>query len=94
MLMVVSSRTDDRLGTLRAGEATSAVLLAATDMGSATTPLTQPLEVAQTRSSISDHIVGPQLFPQLLLPVGWAEPGCPDLPPTPRRSLDHVLRQR
>jgi nitroreductase len=94
VLMVLSSRTDDRLGTLRAGEATSAVLLAATDMGLATTPLSQPLEVAQTRSSISDHIVGPQLFPQLLLRIGWAEPGCPNLPPTPRRSLDHVLRQR
>jgi nitroreductase len=83
-----------RLGALRAGEASSAVLLTATDMGLATTPLSQPLEVAHTRDSISEHIVGPQSFPQLLLRVGWPQPGCPQLPPTPRRGLDHVLVER
>jgi nitroreductase len=91
VLMVLSTRHDDHLAALRAGEATSAVLLAATNLGLATTPLGQPIEVAQTRASISEHIVGPHLFPQLLLRVGWAQPGCADLPPTPRRLLDHVL---
>ncbi|MHA6782211.1 Acg family FMN-binding oxidoreductase [Pseudonocardia saturnea] len=91
VLMVLSSRTDDRLGALRAGEATSAVLLVATDQGLATTPMSQPLEVARTRASIAGQIVGPQLFPQLVLRVGWGQPGAPDLPPTPRRGLDHVL---
>lgn len=94
VLMVLSSPCDDRLGALHAGEATSAVLLTAVDMGLATTPLSQPLEVTETRASISDHFVGPQSFPQLLLRVGWPQPGCPDLPPTPRRGLDHVLAQR
>ena len=92
VLMVLSSRSDDRLGALQAGEATSAVLLAATGMGLATTPLSQPLEVTSTRSAISDRIVGPQLFPQLVLRVGWARPGAPDLPPTPRRAVDLVVR--
>lgn len=91
VLMVLSSPGDDRLGALRAGEASSAVLLTATEMGLATTPMSQPLEVPQTRASISDHIIGPQSFPQLLLRVGWPQPGCPELPPTPRRGLDHVL---
>jgi nitroreductase len=94
VLMVLSSPRDDRLGALRAGEATSAVLLTATDMGLATTPLSQPLEVAQTRAAISDHIVGPQSFPQLLLRVGWPQPGCSQLPPTPRRGLDHIVVER
>jgi len=94
VLMALASQRDDRLGALRAGEATSAVLLAATNMGLATTPLSQPLEVAQTRASISAHLVGPQLFPQLLLRVGWAQPGCTELAPTPRRHLDHVLLKR
>jgi nitroreductase len=94
VLMVLASSRDDRLGALRAGEATSAVLLAATNMGLATTPLSQPLEVAQTRAWISAHIVGPQLFPQLVLRVGWAQPGSPELAPTPRRHLDHVLVKR
>jgi nitroreductase len=93
VLTVLSSPSDDRLGALRAGEATSAVLLAAIDMGLATTPLSQPLEVSRTRAAISEHIVGPR-FPQLLLRVGWPQPGCPELPPTPRRSLDHVLVER
>jgi nitroreductase len=93
-LMVLSTPRDDIVAALRAGEATSAVLLAATNMGLATTPLSQPLEVPQTRASIRDHIVGPRLFPQMLLRVGWPQPGCPDLPPAPRRRLEHVLTER
>ena len=92
VLMVLSSRSDDRVGALRAGEAASAVLLAATGMGLATTPLSQPLEVTSTRAAISDRIVGPQLFPQIVLRVGWARPGAPDLAPTPRRGVDLVVR--
>ena len=92
VLMVLSSRTGDRLGALRAGEAISAVLLTATDLGLATTPLSQPLEVASTREAIGAHIVGPQLFPQIVLRVGWAQSGSPDLVPTSRRNIQHVVR--
>ncbi len=92
VLMVLSSHTGDRLGALRAGEAVSAALLTATDLGLASTPLSQPLEVATTRAAISDHIVGPQLFPQIVLRVGWAHPGSPELVPTSRRNIEHVLR--
>lgn len=92
VLMVLSSHTGDRLGALRAGEAISAVLLTATDLGLSSTPLSQPLEVATTRAAISDHIVGPQLFPQIVLRVGWAQPGCPEPAPTSRRNIEHVLR--
>jgi nitroreductase len=92
VLMVLSSRTGDRLGALQAGEATSAVLLTATDLGLATTPLSQPLEVANTREAIGAHIVGPQLFPQIVLRVGWTQSGSPDLVPTSRRNIQHVVR--
>lgn len=92
VLMVLSSRTGDRLGALRAGEAISAVLLAGTDLGLSSTPLSQPLEVASTRAAISEHIVGPQLFPQIVLRVGWAHPGSPEPTPTSRRRIEHVLR--
>jgi nitroreductase len=94
VLMVLCSPRDDRLGALSAGEAASAVLLAATNMGLASTPLSQPLEVAQTRAWIRDRFVGHRLFPYLVLRIGWAQPGCPELPPTPRRSLKFVLRER
>lgn len=93
VLMVLSSRTGDRLGALQAGEAISAVLLTATDLGLATTPLSQPLEVANTRAAISDHIVGPQLFPQIVLRVGWAQPGSSEPTPSSRRNIEHVVRR-
>ncbi|GAA3231108.1 NAD(P)H nitroreductase [Pseudonocardia petroleophila] len=92
VLTVLSAATGDALGTLRAGEATSAVLLAATDLGLATTPLSQPLEVAGTRTAIGRNVVGPQRFPQIVLRVGWAHPDSAALVSTPRRALDHVLR--
>lgn len=90
-LMILASPSDDRLDVLRAGEATSAVLLAATDLGLSTTALSQPLEVARTRASIRG-VLGSNLSPQLVLRVGWPQPGAAELPPTPRRRLDHVTR--
>jgi nitroreductase len=90
-LMILSSPSDDRLDVLRAGEATSAVLLAATELGLSTTLLSQPTEVAQTRSALS-RLVASNLCPQLVLRVGWPQPGAAELPPTPRRRHDHVTR--
>lgn len=94
VLLVLSARTDDHVGTLRAGEATSAVLLAATGLGLATTPLSQPTEVEATRDWIVEHIVGPGVAPQIVIRVGWADPQAADLPPTPRRSVDRVMLRR
>jgi nitroreductase len=91
VLMVLGTAGDDRLSVLRAGEAASAVLLAATSFGLATTPLSQPLEVVQTRQWITTHVTGPQRFAQLVLRVGWPDPDAPRLPPTSRRRLKHVL---
>lgn len=79
-LLALATATDDRVALLRAGEATSAVLLAATVLGLASCPLTgswdDPDAVAR---------------PQVLLRVGWAPPGSAPLPPTRRRRLGHVL---
>jgi len=91
VLMVLSARSDDRLGTLRAGEAVGAVLLAATASGLATTPLSQPLEVARTRGWVSEHIVGCGVFPLLVVRVGWADENAPALPPTARRRIERIL---
>jgi nitroreductase len=92
VLMVLSTDSDDRRAVLGAGEAMSAVLLTATNLGLATTPLSQPLEIDQTRTAISTHIVDPERFPQLVLRVGWPYPGAPELPLSPRRTLDFVLQ--
>lgn len=90
-LMILSTHRDDPLNQLHAGEAASDILLTATDLGLATTPLSQPLEVTTTRTAISTHLTGAQQFPQLILRVGWADPHAPELPPSPRRPLDNVL---
>lgn len=92
VLMVLGTAGDDRVSVLRAGEAASAVLLAATSFGLATTVLSQPLEMTRTRQWINTHITGPQRYAQLVLRVGRPDPDAPPLPPTARRLLRHVLR--
>ena len=49
---------------------TSAVLLTATRMGLAGSPLTQALEVGGTRTFVRDHVTG-GAHPQMLLRLGW-----------------------
>jgi hypothetical protein len=91
-LLLLTTPSDSALDWLRAGEATSAILLTATRHGLANSPLTQPLEVADTREFIRSRVTAGRTFhPQILLRIGWAPTGAADLPPTPRRSLDDVV---
>ena len=85
VLLVLGTASDDPLSRLRAGEALSAVLLHATDIGLATCPLSQPLEVPSTYGAVRDELLGGRMAPQLLIRVGWGPPK--PLPPTPRRAL-------
>jgi nitroreductase len=88
---VLGSASDDRLSQLRAGEAMSAVLLQATQLGLATCPLSQPLEVFSARRVLQDQVLGGTLIPQLVLRIGFA-PDAPPLPATPRRPIRDILR--
>jgi nitroreductase len=90
-LLVVATPGDDVPDRLRAGEATSAVLLAATRRGRATTPLSQGIEVDATRDAIRSHVLHVPEHPQLVLRVGWPAPNAAPLPLTPRRPLRAVL---
>ena len=72
----------------RAGEATSAVLLAATGLGLATTPLSQGFEIDATRRAIQTTVLHVPEHPQLLLRIGWPAPTAAELAPTPRRDCD------
>jgi len=92
LLTVLATASDDPLSQLRAGEALSAVLLHATDLGLATCPLSQPLEVASSRRVVQDDVLGGTAAPQLVLRVGWAPLGTP-LRPTPRRMIDDMIKQ-
>jgi hypothetical protein len=87
-LLLLSTTTDTPLAWLRVGEVMSAVLLTATRMGLAGSPLTQLLEVGGTRTFVRDHVTG-GAHPQMLLRLGW--PSGKSLPPTPRRPLEEVV---
>ncbi len=89
-LMVLGTSSDDRLSQLRAGEALSAVLLQATQLGLASCPLSQPLEMGTTREILRDRVLGGTLSPQLVFRFGWAPAGSP-LPATPRRAAVDVI---
>ncbi|MFB9905389.1 Acg family FMN-binding oxidoreductase [Allokutzneria oryzae] len=90
-LLVLATSSDDRMSRLRAGEAVSAVLLAATEIRLATCPLSQPLEVSSTRDFLRDRLLDGAAFPQLVLRVGWAPVGNKPVPATHRRAVDDVL---
>lgn len=93
-LIVLSTSSDDELSRLRAGEATSAVLLEATSAGLASCPLSQPLEVVETKELVRDHVLGGSTCPQLVIRVGWAGFNADPLPATPRRPVIDVLTRQ
>ena len=91
-LLLLSTSADTPVQWLRVGEVTSAILLTAARHGLAASPLTQPLEVGETRTFVRDHISGDaSAHPQILLRIGWPRPEAGYLPPTPRRPLVEVV---
>lgn len=90
VVIVLGTERDDELARLRAGEATSLVLLSATAMGLASCPVTEPLEIPSTRDAVRDDVFGDSGYPQMMVRVGWAAVGADPLPATPRRPLPEV----
>ncbi len=89
-LAVIVTEGDTTADRLRAGEALSAVLLHATRLRLATTPLSQATEVVEARRAIGRALEIEQQ-PQILVRVGWPATAAEDLPATPRRDLRSVL---
>lgn len=92
--LMIATSGDDLLSRLRAGEATSAALLGATELGLATCPLSQPLEIADTRRVIRDDVLDGAATPQLIIRLGWAPTSAGQLPFTPRRDVRDVIEFR
>lgn len=90
VLVALGTEADDDLARLRAGEATSLVLLSATAMGLATCAVSEPLEIAETREAVRADVFGATGYPQILMRVGWAPVDAEPLPATPRRPLPEV----
>lgn len=92
VMLALGTATDDRLAQLRSGEATSVVLLTATALGLASCPVTEPLEIAETRAAVRRDVFGTSGYPQMLLRVGWAPINADPLPATPRRFLNDTVQ--
>ncbi|MCV7300820.1 NAD(P)H nitroreductase [Mycobacterium barrassiae] len=91
VVLALGTTNDDDLSRLRAGEATSVVLLTATALGLASCPITEPLEIPETREAVRTEVLGNESYPQMLLRVGWAPINSDPLPATPRRALAEVV---
>ncbi len=90
LFVVIGTASDDTLSQLRAGEALSAVALHATLLGLASCPLSQVLEVGDTRRLLRDDVLDGAMAPQLVLRLGFATSQAP-LPATPRRPISEIL---
>ena len=89
---MIATAGDNVLDRLRAGEAASAVLLAATRLGLATTPLSQGVEVDAVRQAIRATCCTCPSSPSSCCASAWPASRAAELPPlTPRRGLHSVL---
>ena len=90
LVAVLGTREDDVVSWLAAGQAVGRVLLLATARGVAASPMTQPLEIPDTRRRLARELslVG---HPQMILRLGYADVDAGR--PTPRRQVDDILSQ-
>ena len=91
VLLALGTLDDDNLSRLRAGEATSLLLLTATSLGMASCPVTEVLEFSETRDAIRADAFDDGEHPQMLVRVGWPPVNADPLPATPRRPLNEVV---
>jgi nitroreductase len=91
-LLAVATRTDDVTAWLLAGTAMTGLWLRATAEGLSVVPLSQVVEVPDTRAAIAHELLADGRSPQILLRIGWQEIGRGGLDRTPRRSVDELLR--
>ncbi|MEV0251059.1 hypothetical protein AB0H76_31005 [Nocardia sp. NPDC050712] len=91
--LVICTPADDRKSRVRAGEAISATLLTATDLGLSSCLQTEPLGLPELRDDIRTHVLYDCAYPQAMMRVGWVPTCAAPLPQTPRRPLAEVLDQ-
>jgi nitroreductase len=90
VVLALGTKDDSRLARLRAGEATSLVLLSATALGLASCPVAEPLETAEARDTLQANLFSIVGIPQMLLRIGWPPVDADPLPAPPRRPLADV----
>jgi nitroreductase len=84
-IVVLATDGDDPAAWVRAGQALQRVLLVATRMHLATTPISQPVEVPAVREMLTDTRTG--RWAQMVVRLGFGAPP----PTTPRRPVTEIL---
>jgi hypothetical protein len=90
-LLVFCAQVDDPAAWLTAGEGLSAAWLAATMEGLSVVPISQVIEVDETRAGFQLEVLGGMARPLLVIRVGWQAISRSQLPRTPRRPVAEVL---
>lgn len=92
LVALLGTADDDVTAWLAAGQGLARLLLTATSLGVAASPMTQPLEIPATRSRLATEL-GLVGHPQMMLRLGYAgDPGLsPSAARTPRRAVEDVL---
>ncbi len=89
-LIAVCTAADDQGAWLQAGQTLSALWLRATHDGLSMVPLSQVVEVPQTRSALRRDVFDDMAQPQVLVRVGWLETSRGPLERTTRRPFEDV----
>jgi hypothetical protein len=90
-LLALATADDEPSAWLACGETLSRLWLSATTGGLSVVPLSQVVEVEETRLALRHELHGRS--PQILVRVGWQEISRSQLPRTPRRPVEDVLVQ-
>jgi hypothetical protein len=93
-MLLICTSSDDTVSRIRAGEALSAVWLQATREHMSLVPLSQALEVAETRAALQRDVLDDLAFAQLILRLGWLPLDREPLAAAARRDLDEVRVRR
>ena len=91
-LLVLCAGQDEPLAWLRGGESLSALWLAATRAPLSVVPLSQVVEVPQTRRELGQLLPGSAQHPVILVRVGWQPMTLKPAAHTSRRPIEEVLR--
>jgi nitroreductase len=91
-LVVLCAEDDDPAAWLTAGQALGAMWLAANIDGLAVVPISQVVEVGETRAAFRFEVLGGLAHPLVVIRVGWQPIGRSQLPRTSRRPVSEVLQ--
>lgn len=89
-VLLIGTDSDNPRAQLMAGQALERVLLDATSRGLAASPLGQAIDVASTRTLLANTVGGFGRV-QMLIRIGYPQPGAAPLPATPRRDTSEIL---